>query len=295
MYGSAHTTRSLDGQRNRVQPLTEHSSLDFIGWRNDIATLLAQGFVRDAHPPNGHDCKFPKSQGSRLISKSFWTETATEEKVKRAATNYDLVIGQYVPLRLCLTSSIVITTSDTPSSASGATVISTITTTASITPTSNPGDVSNSNVGNSSTTTIISPLSNVQTFVTTLTSSTGIPLTTPSPRYHDAGAVIAGLVIGVICISLILLAIVVYFRRRKRSKSTKEAERIVTGTRDRPSGRLHPENEPVDGGRLGAETNEEAKPALPVTREVPSEEDDQGGRLMRDDGSLDEGLSQING
>lgn len=82
----------------------------------------------------------------------------------------------------------------------------------------------------------------------------------------------AGIVCGIIGVLLILLAIVVYFRLENRSKRAAAAEEIVTNPNEKPGARLHPQNEPLDCGRLGNEINSKSGRSLTVTQNNVSED-----------------------
>jgi hypothetical protein len=71
---------------------------------------------------------------------------------------------------------------------------------------------------------------------------------------------------------LILLAIAAYLRFRNRSKRAAAPEEIVTNPKEKPCARLHPENEPLDCGRLGNEINAKSISSLTGTQNDVSED-----------------------
>jgi len=95
MHGSAHITWTIVSQWKGAQPRTEHSRLDFTRWGHYLSSHLAWRLVCDPYSSNGHSRRTPGYQRTDL--KSLWTSTATPRFAKRAS-NYDIVIGQCVPL-----------------------------------------------------------------------------------------------------------------------------------------------------------------------------------------------------
>ena len=118
------------------------------------------------------------------------------------------------------------------------------------------------------------------------TTSASVPLSAQSSRSDLSSGAVGGIVGGILCALLISLAIVAYYRYKKKSKAIVDGGESVTGSGDKPlGGRLRRDNEPSDSGRLREDVNEKVGNTFTVPENEASE-GDENGKLLSDGGVL---------